>query len=494
MSVSTISAIALVSLAPFLVVIVKTIHGPKGGIKAPNPPGPTRLPLTGSLLQMPSPTGKKAHWRVYKVWKEKYSDLIYLEAAGQKLLILNCPTSIDALLNKRATKYSDRFRHLSSIYVAHDPHSRIRPRWSFAFLDYNTRWQDHLIVSLGQQSYYPTPFVRLSAEGLGEKSLRLPKLSSLLPSQKKLIYTISGYVSSQISNFRSISAVEGEIRFSGAYEHMVWDRSESTSSHGANYARSLIRDSDTLITQQPLAFQPGRYLVGFVPWLKHAPSWFPGAIRKRKLESIGELSDRVRSGKQGDLEALMATPNVATELIEGLPDINDETYAHKEELARTQVKIDAELGGQGRPLTGLPNCKDLEQLPYISAIVKEVGRWHTVLPLEMGFADHGQRKVFLMSQGMTTFMKGTIYLLAQLFSQIPDQNGDLDSKVLGPDDAAFGYGRSLLRYDITPALDEKGRPKGLSLEVSTSSISVPLPFEVVLTPRSEVHINLVQAL
>lgn len=71
---------------------------------------------------------------------------------------------------------------------------------------------------------------------------------------------------------------------------------ESESSHDANYARSLIRDSDNLITQQALAFQPGRYLVGFLPWLKYVPAWFPGAGWKTRLESIGQVSDRVVSG------------------------------------------------------------------------------------------------------------------------------------------------------------------------------------------------------
>ncbi|KAH6876786.1 hypothetical protein BKA70DRAFT_1412329 [Coprinopsis sp. MPI-PUGE-AT-0042] len=36
------------------------------------------------------------------------------------------------------------------------------------------------------------------------------------------MYTISGYASSQISNFRSISVVEGELRFSDMSGHRRW--------------------------------------------------------------------------------------------------------------------------------------------------------------------------------------------------------------------------------------------------------------------------------
>ena len=34
--------------------------------------------------------------------------MVYMEAAGQKLLILNSLSAVDALLNKRAVNYSDR--------------------------------------------------------------------------------------------------------------------------------------------------------------------------------------------------------------------------------------------------------------------------------------------------------------------------------------------------------------------------------------------------
>lgn len=71
MSTSTIPAIVFACLASFLVAIVKGI-GSKAATKAPKPPGPRRLPLIGSLLQMPSPTGKQAQWRVYKAWQQEY--------------------------------------------------------------------------------------------------------------------------------------------------------------------------------------------------------------------------------------------------------------------------------------------------------------------------------------------------------------------------------------------------------------------------------------
>lgn len=43
---------------------------------------------------------------------------------------------------------------------------------------------------------------------------------------------------------------------------------------------------------------------------------------------------------------------------------------------KAQAQID-EVVGTDR----LPTFNDLERLPYIRAIVKEVGRWHSVVPL-----------------------------------------------------------------------------------------------------------------
>lgn len=45
-----------------------------------------------------------------------------------------------------------------------------------------------------------------------------------------------------------------------------------------------------------------------------------------------------------------------------------------------QEKAQAELDkavGRGR----LPNCADLDSLPYVKAVVKELVRWHPVVPI-----------------------------------------------------------------------------------------------------------------
>lgn len=49
---------------------------------------------------------------------------------------------------------------------------------------------------------------------------------------------------------------------------------------------------------------------------------------------------------------------------------------HPEVQLKAQAEIDALVGADR-----LPNVDDLEKLPYVQAIIKELSRWHTVVPL-----------------------------------------------------------------------------------------------------------------
>jgi hypothetical protein len=70
----------------------------------PLPPGPKPRLVIGNLLDIP----KEKEWLTYRDWHERYGDIVYIEALGQKIVILGSATVMTDLLEKRSVLYSDR--------------------------------------------------------------------------------------------------------------------------------------------------------------------------------------------------------------------------------------------------------------------------------------------------------------------------------------------------------------------------------------------------
>jgi hypothetical protein len=70
----------------------------------PLPPGPRPLPLIGNLLDMP----KEKDWLTYRAWNDQYGDVVYINALGQKIVILGSAQAVSDLLEQRGSIYSDR--------------------------------------------------------------------------------------------------------------------------------------------------------------------------------------------------------------------------------------------------------------------------------------------------------------------------------------------------------------------------------------------------
>jgi hypothetical protein len=81
----------------------------------PLPPGPKPLPIIGNLFDIP----KSKVWLTYNAWNERYGDVVYVEALGQKIVILSSATAVSDLMEHRSSIYSDRpnLIMLNELYV-----------------------------------------------------------------------------------------------------------------------------------------------------------------------------------------------------------------------------------------------------------------------------------------------------------------------------------------------------------------------------------------
>ena len=171
------------------------------------------------------------------------------------------------------------------------------------------------------------------------------------------------------------------------------------------------------IAQISMAAQPGAFIVDVLPFLRHLPTWFPGArgfhsTAKHFRETVTELVEKPYAFVKAKMAAGDAQPCYVSALLEkydkegqgltpeqefvikwsasslytgGADTTNSSIQSfflamllHPHVLQRARAEVDAVTGGPG---VRLPNFKDRDRLPYVNAIVQEVLRWAPVAPM-----------------------------------------------------------------------------------------------------------------
>ncbi|KAH6919270.1 cytochrome P450 [Coprinopsis sp. MPI-PUGE-AT-0042] len=428
----------------------------------PTPPGPRKLPVVGSILSMPT----TRQWEVLRDWKAIYGDLIYLEGLGKKILAVNSYPLAQTLLANRAANYSDR------------------------------GW---------------TP--------LGE-----------------------------MKNFRE----DIKLLFGAIIMRVSYGRDD------LEYNKQLIKEGQKFGEDYMEPTLPGRLLVTTFPFLKHLPSWVPGTGWKSVIGTLRQSCSRVRSKAYVELkdrlEGIQGDYNVAEQLISTLPNEDDPAYQYEDDIARNvaaisflagadttissgvalilalamhpevQRKAQEELDTVVGP-EGVPSLEDVDQLPYIQAIVKEVSRWHTVLPYGVPHVatEEDNLNGYRIPAGTMILTNSWAFMHDPAVFEDPMEykperylkDGKRNPNVLDPMDVAFGYGRricpgrhlsnasltmmaaSLLAFfDVKQSIGADGNPIPLKYGVKSESIlfSFPAEFDCDIVPRSARHAQVVQAL
>ncbi|RXW19447.1 hypothetical protein EST38_g6400 [Candolleomyces aberdarensis] len=441
-------------------IVIRRKRNPRG---LPLPPGPKGLPLLGNVFQFPQANP----WEGYHKLCEEYGDMVFLTAPGLGILVLGSHRRAVDLLDKRSANYSER--PTSPIVDLMDLN------WSFGLMPYGSKWREHnrtfhkYFSNSAVQQYYPIMYEETKAF--------LCKVNS---QPNDIFEDMKLYVTYIHIGWRALSDYHARRLFGAALMRVAYGIDDNRKN------KVLVDNGATLASRFSDAVIPGRFLVSSIPALRHVPSWFPGAGFKKTFEELAHISYKAlyppfEEAKSNFAEGASGKyPSIAADLIDSLPEKSDANYVTLETIARSvcavgyvsgaettvssatallyvlasypeiyakaQAEIDAVIGS-GR----LPLVTDREGLPYVHAIVKEVGRWYTVVPLGVAHAakeddeydDYFIPKRTIILQNNWAMMHDPD-VFDKPFEFVPERyikDGKIDPSVPDTDHAAFGHGR-----------------------------------------------------
>ncbi|EAU93067.2 cytochrome P450 [Coprinopsis cinerea okayama7 len=327
----------------------------------PLPPGPPSSLFRGPTFPSPYP------WVSYAKWAEVYGDLIYYKTLGNPVLVLNSREAMTDLLDKRASIYSSRPYRTMVIDM-------IGLNYLFTSMLYGERWK---YFKRADRNVYNAV-------------------------QTKYVHTMLRELLENPTEFRaSVRRTASAVVLGLVYGHEVAEEGDLYVDLAEKVARNVAQ-----------AGLYGTYMVDYIPWLKHIPSWFPLASFKRKAKEwrkpviemlerpfavtkskmlegkataclVREELDDLWSGTSTFTEDIIKN-TAATAFAAGSDTVVSGALSYFLALANfpevqklAQEELDRVLGGR------LPTLQDRPDLPLIESICYEVLRWNPVTPLSL---------------------------------------------------------------------------------------------------------------
>ncbi|KIK66409.1 hypothetical protein GYMLUDRAFT_239365 [Collybiopsis luxurians FD-317 M1] len=352
------------------------------------PPGPRGLPVIGNLLQLGTAS---PIWHTFEKWKHEYGPIVYLNMAGQHIVVLNTKSVATELLERRSAIYSDRPKNVVAEYLGSlmtVPFSRYGKAWQ------SMRRASHAVlnarISMQYQPVQVDEAVALAHSLLTDKSSSW--LAKINRSASTVISVVYGRNSRSLSSEKSAEASQSveAVRVSSPHELRETPDALETLSNIAHRFTS--------------AMYPGAYLVQVLPFLNYLPAavakWKRDAKRDfRRISDIFEryFDEAIRNDQQqsnlclslakSQLAGVLSSVEqawVAGSLSVAALETTSTTlsfflYAmirHPNVQTQAQMELDRVVGRSRNP-----TFADMEHLPYIRAIVKEVLRWQPAIPL-----------------------------------------------------------------------------------------------------------------
>ncbi|KAF7375517.1 putative monooxygenase [Mycena sanguinolenta] len=406
------------------------------------PPGPRRWPLIGSVLEIP----QKCQWETFSKWAETYGSIVYVDALGQPMIIINSAKVANELLDKRGSIYADR----PSLAMA----TLAAVTNSFAVQSYNESWRQQRQMFAQEFSpsavrqYYP----------LQETEAR------------KLVH---GLIDDPSTLARQTQLRIGAIIIRIAYGHCVTGGNDPFLTAGLT-AMEIFGKSTT----------PGVWAVDFLPMLRYIPSWLPGseflqiAKQWRKIV-MGAAWDPYLWCKKNLATGTVLLPNFCAQYLAAEDGKMSEEQEEKLVWAalsvfgggldtassmqntssiltfflamilnpsvqrKAQEEIDRVIGPDR-----LPVIQDRASLPYVRALMAEVFRWHPAVPLGIARAltqddiydgMHLPKGSVVIPNAWHMLHDPEAYPNPMEFD--PNRYKGLDSEMAKVTDISFGFGR-----------------------------------------------------
>ncbi|EGO19149.1 putative monooxygenase [Serpula lacrymans var. lacrymans S7.9] len=469
----------------------------------PLPPGPSRWPLIGSILSIPVNYG----WLIFSEWEKKYGPLIYLDALGQPMVVINSAKVARDLLDKRSSIYSDR-PHLimGGDLVGYDR--------TFVLQPYGEIWrkQRKMVAADFSQSTVPRYW------NLQETQAR-KMICNILADPSTLVRQIKLRIATII------------IRVTYGY----YIKSEQD---------PFFTSPMTAMENFSQAAAPGSWIVDFIPQLKNLPSWMPGAgfleTAKvwRNIVTEATWSPYLWCKKNTELGTAL-TPSLcgsvvseangepskeeeellvwaASAVMGGGMDTNMSTaltffmamILHPDIQEKARAEIDSVVG-----LDRLPSIADRDSLPYVNSVITEVFRWQPAKPMGIAHAlsqddvyegyhlPKGTLCLPNVWQVLHMLHDPEVYPEPMKFS--PERYGGSQAEMSKVTDLAFGFGRRvcpgfhfaegtifaivttvLATCEILPAVDASGKTIMPEIAYTSGTIVFPKAYKCNLKARS----------
>ncbi|KAK2011616.1 cytochrome P450 [Colletotrichum eremochloae] len=481
------------------------------------PPGPRGLPILGNIRDLPQPG--QAEYQHWVKFKDAYGPVSSVTVAGQTLVLIHDQEAVVHLLEKNSLKTSNR--PTQPFAVDHCGFGDFLP-----VLQYGTRFrrQRKLVHQVLGTAKSASEFRNVQDVESRRFLLRILKTPDELMTHAKteaaaiILKIVYGY-SIEVDTVDPLTNLVQLLmdNFSRAFVPMAWPVDvlpaldyfpegfplTSFKRVGRQWRRinEIVVDTPYQFVRRQMARSTNRqsFVSSVVDDLGNPGK--NGTSLSEEDEHDIKFAAAILYGGGADTTTSTISSFVLAMLM--FPDVQK----------KAQMEIDRVVGSDR-----LPSFDDQPRLPYINALVKEALRWFPVVPVGTAHATNAD-----------IFYKGyripkNSYLLPSIWWFLHDPNVYKDPSSFNPDrfleprnepdpgEHAFGYGRRicpgrylaveslyitlsrmLAVFSVKKAVDSEGREMEPQFHAGPGLVSHPGHFPFSVSPRSEKHARLIQA-